>query len=335
MTIHNVDDVLAQRMNPNIVVPEKDNESPDNDNDSDSSVVPDKDDKGTDVSHEDSAQPERISDEDRKRDFQKDKEEFLAREKEKADAEKSPANDNEKAPDDKSIPNAAVDQYGMPIDVPKAPVSDEEKIYSSTDVNRMVRERLERAKLDAQPANQQQVQQAVNEGFKYDENNPDDWQVQLGNFVDTHLAKKQAVEHQRNQEAQRLQMQTEENARQAEFEGKFRQGMTKYKDFMEVTQNKPITNGIFLAIRDFQDPAGFLYAASKLHPQEIERISKIPNVITQGVELGKLEQRMLTGKNITRAPRPLTRDTGDVHTKEKPKRNIDSMIDSHAKNKRK
>ncbi len=95
--------------------------------------------------------------------------------------------------------------------------------------------------------------------------------------------------------------------------------MDRFTDFREVVGSQPIDDAMTLALRGMGDPSAFIYAASKRHPQEIERIAKLPDPYARMVEMGKLEERMRRNKPSTKAPRPLGRTKEDATTKVTPK----------------
>lgn len=170
------------------------------------------------------------------------------------------------------------------------------------------RHRAEIESLRAQLAQQgasPQVQQAAKD-FEYDPEASGDWQQQLAQFV------KQTV-NSMTREQEEARKNQEETHLNAEFEGKFRQGMSKFDDFVDVISGLPfeIDNPMTLATRAMSDPAAFLYAAAKRHPGELERISKMRDPYAKMAEMGKLEERMRKNKPTTKAPRPLGRTTED------------------------
>lgn len=203
--------------------------------------------------------------------------------------------------------------------------------------NEVIRERLARqarkheAELNAlraqlaQQGASREVQQAAKD-FEFDPNGAGDWQQQLASFV------KQTVSSM-NREQQEVQSRQEEAKAQAEFESKFRDGMGRFDDFVDVIQSLPceITNPMTLATRSMDNPAAFLYAAAKRHPQELERISRLRDPYAQMMEVGKLEERMRKNKPTTKAPRPLGRAPQDATTKAKPKQKDTSGDDLLAK----
>lgn len=150
-----------------------------------------------------------------------------------------------------------------------------------------------------------EVQQAA-QNFEYDPDAKGDWQQQLAQFV------KQTVNSMsREQEEQKVR--ERETQTQQEFESKFREGIGKFHDFVEVINDLgfQITNPMTLATRGMADPAAFLYAAAKRNPKELERISKLRDPYAQMTEIGKLEERMRRNKTTTSAPKPLNRTNED------------------------
>ena len=212
---------------------------------------------------------------------------------------------------------------------------DEKETNSTTDVdeygnekepeNEAIRERLARqarkheAELNALRAQLQeqgaskQVQKAAKD-FEYDPDASGDWQQQLASFV------KQTVNSMtREQEESRRQEQ--ERQSQQEFESKFRDGMGRFSDFVDVMTGLPftVTDAMTMATRSMTDPAAFLYAAAKRNPGELERISKLRDPYAQVAEMGRLEERMRKNKASTSAPKPLgrTRDDSLSNVREK------------------
>ena len=175
----------------------------------------------------------------------------------------------------------------------------------------------------AQKGASKEVQQAAKD-FEYNPDESGDWQQQLAQFVRQEVKSMARVE-QEEQERHR------ESQVQAEFETKFRNGMVKFEDFRDVISSLPceITNPMTLATRAMDNPAAFLYAAAKRHPQELERISKIRDPYAQVTEMGKLEERMRKNKPTTKAPRPLGRTPEDSHSnapKKKSEPNGDDLL---------
>lgn len=167
-----------------------------------------------------------------------------------------------------------------------------------------------RQQLANQGANKE-VQQAVKD-FKYDPNDDVAWEQQLSDFV------KKTVSNMQHEETRTLREQQEAKAHR-DFQIKFSQGMTRFDDFREVVGSQPIDDAMTISLRAMADPTAFIYAASKRHPQEIERISKLADPYARMVEMGKLEERMRRNKPATKAPRTLGRTREDATTKMQPK----------------
>lgn len=169
---------------------------------------------------------------------------------------------------------------------------------------------LELQQLRQQLANQgasSQVQKAAAD-FEYDPNDEASWQQQLTDFV-KHTVQNMDTEKQQNERK------THEQRIEREFAQKFTKGMERFGDFREVVGSQPIDDAMTMSLRGMSDPAAFIYAASKRNPQELERISKLPDPYARMVEMGKLEERMRRNKTATKAPRPLGRTREDATTK--------------------
>jgi len=210
------------------------------------------------------------------------------------------------------------DDYGTPVQ--KKP----EKMYTQSEVQEMMRERLSRGQYaqqqEAQPVQQQQQYQDPNAPLE-------DWQRELEEFTEKVLEKREQKLHQQ-------QWQQQERNIQAQFEAKFNQGMAKYPDFETVIVGKGITPDMVIATRGMNDPAAFLYAAAKSQPKELERIASIPDKLAQAVEIGKLEERMRKVRKTTGAPAPVSATAGDMPER-RSSRAIDDMILERAKEKHK
>lgn len=186
------------------------------------------------------------------------------------------------------------DDYGNEKEASKTYTEDE----VNERINRAVRERLERLERNVPPNqnNQAQPQQPQSE----------EWQQQLESFVEQTFHK---LGEKQIQQARAL----KEQQAQAEFEVKFRNGMGRFNDFVEVVGAQPITDAMTLASRAMKDPAAFFYAASKRAPQELQRIANITDEYAQMVEIGRLEERMRKEKSAgTKAPRPLGKLQSDA-----------------------
>ena len=130
------------------------------------------------------------------------------------------------------------------------------------------------------------------------------------------------------------QAQKEQKA-EAEFVEKFTHGMERFNDFRDVVSAQPVTDAMTLALRGVNDPAAFIYAASKRHPAELQRISQIKDPYSQIVEMGKLEERMKKQPQGTQAPRPISRNTENAPMAEKKKSGEPSIEDLIARSEQK
>lgn len=250
------------------------------------------------------------------KDPQEDEEDVDSEEKEE---EKEPEDSKEEeAEGDKASADSKeeeVDEYGTKVG--------KKKLYTEEEVQRMIRDRLSRGKNAPAPQNAEVA--AVAKDFTPDESSSDSWQTQLEDFIETTIAK-------REQKAKDAEWETRERAQQAEFEDKFTSGMVKYKDFETVVRDKPITNAMMLATRSMNDPAAFIYAAAKQHPKELARIAEIQDPLAQGVEMGRLEERMKKARNLPSSPKPAKVISGDA-SNSLPQLDIDARIAQHAKTK--
>jgi hypothetical protein len=243
---------------------------------------------------------------------EKDKEE---REEIDSRAEESYERDESTESDESSESN--VDDYGNK--------AEKSKMYSEEEVQRMIRDRLSRGQ-NAQQPTQQQVQQAADD-FIPDSDSSDSWEVQLEGFIEKTLKKAKTKE-------QQLAWQQQEQETQAQFESKFNAGMSKYKDFQKTVAGKPITDAMMMSARTLKDPAAFIYAACKLQPKEIDRISKLNDPYQQAAEIGRLEEKMRKARNsVSSAAKPLQNPKGDMPSKGREGRSIDDLIRLHAKQK--
>ena len=216
-------------------------------------------------------------------------------------------------------PDSPIDEYGNPLEKPKT--------YTEEEVQRMIRDRLSRGRqVDQTQQNAREINQK-SEDFKSDPNSDDSWEVQLEQFIDKTIEKRQtrhSEEQWRAQEAQK----------QAEFESKFNVGMNKYQDFQQVVAGKPITDSMMMATRNLENPAAFVYAASKMHAQELQRIASIPDPSSQIMEIGRLHERMVKeNRSVSSAPKPVAAVKGDMPIKQQEYPSIDQRIHIHAKQK--
>ena len=167
------------------------------------------------------------------------------------------------------------------------------------------------------------VQKAARD-FEFDPDAEGDWQQQLAHVIRHEVKNMARTEKEEQERAIETQM-------HREFETKFKQGIEKFDDFTDVIEGLPckISDPMVLGTRAMENPAAFLYAAAKRHPQELERISKIRDPYAQMTEMGRLEERMRKNKPTTKAPRPLGRTPEDSHTpapKKKVEDNGDTLL---------
>ena len=249
-------------------------------------------------------------------------------EPETEDNEESRHEDESEEHDDKPEPKkkeVEVDEYGNEKEPDNEVIRERLKKQAESMSRKHQAEidqlRAQLAQQGAAPA----VQKAAQD-FEYDPTARGDWQQQLASFV------KQTV-NSMTQEQEESKSRQQEAQIQAEFEGKFRNGMERFDDFRDVIDALPfeISNPMTLATRSMDNPAAFLYAAAKRHPQELERISKLRDPYAQMTEMGKLDERMRKNKPTTKAPRPLGRTQEDATTKTKPKEKDTSGDDLLAK----
>lgn len=202
------------------------------------------------------------------------------------------------------VSETETDDYGTTIE--KKP----EKVYTESEVQQMIRDRLSRGQnKQVEPPVQQQT---ANE-------DSGDWESQLESFVEQTLTK-------REQKFQQEQWEHNQQLEQANFEIKFNSGAAKYGDFGEVVMGKALTPQMVSATKGMSDPAAFIYAAAKTQAGELERISKISDPMSQAVEIGKLEERMKRSRSTTSsAPKPIAAVKGDSVEKVKP-RNVDDIL---------
>lgn len=230
-------------------------------------------------------------------------------------------NDNKSVETEQKPSN--IDEYGNPIEKPRT--------YTEDEVQRMIRDRLSRGRHAEQPQPLPAHVQEAAKDFKADPDSEQSWEVQLNSFIDKRLETRQA-------QIKQQEWQQHESQKQADFEAKFNAGMTKYQDFEQVVSRvaPSITTSMMLATRSLENPAAFLYAAAKLHPAELDRISRLGDNFVQAAEVGRLHERMVkqrTGVSLT--PKPIDVPKGDVPNK--PINNqpsLDQRIIEHAKQKR-
>ena len=192
------------------------------------------------------------------------------------------------------------DEYGNVK--PAAKTYSEEEVNER--INKAVRERMSRGDRN-NPA--PDVRQPAKPEFEYNAESDESWQHQLESFVEQTVSKMSSKKEQQAQQAR------DQQAHQ-DFETKFHQGMDKFADFRDVVGAQNVTDAMTIATRSMKDPAAFLYAASKRHGAELQRIAQLPDQYAQMMEIGKLEERMKKGKVSTKAPAPVsrTKETGSM-----------------------
>lgn len=209
------------------------------------------------------------------------------------------------------------DEYGNPKPKKRMYTEEEHKEL----LNKAIRERLSRGNHSAQQPTPQQVQQHA-DNFEYDPSSSDSWQTQLESFVEQTVNKMSQKQYKQQQAAL-------EQQAHSELQDKIQDGLVRFNDFREVVGTQPISDHMTMALRGMQDPAAFIYAASKRMPAELHRISQLRDPYAQMVEMGKLEERMRQAKPATKAPRPISRSQDDgvaIKRPEKREETIEDMI---------
>ena len=244
------------------------------------------------------------------------------------DAKEEPAQseylepEKEEAPkEEEKKPESPIDEYGNPIG--------KEKMYTEEQLNLIVRDRLARAKNAEQTPQQSQQLQRDAKDFQADPNSEESWEQQLDKFIDRRI-------DERNRQVSETKWREQESAKQTAFEEKFSAGMGKYSDFNTVVAGKPITDHMMRGAMSLDNPAAFVYAASKMHPQELARIAQIPDAHVQAAEVGRLHERMVKErKSAASSAKPLAPAKGDVPQKIINKISLEDRITQYAKQKRK
>lgn len=164
-----------------------------------------------------------------------------------------------------------------------------------------------------------EVQKAAKD-FEYNENADGDWYQQLTAVIKETVGSMTRDENERHRQQQ-------EHAANREFEARFRNGMNRFDDFVEVVGGFEMTPAMTAGTRGMKDPAAFLYAAAKRNPQDLERIAKLKDPYAQIAEIGRLEERMIRNKPSTKAPRPLSRSNDDAGMPQPKKQDTGSSIE--------
>lgn len=235
-------------------------------------------------------------------------------EEEKEIASEESKDKQETLSQDEPAESDELDEYGTKVG--------KKKLYTEEEVNRMMRDRFKRGRTSEE---QQQDIKDIAKDFTPDPNSNEEWETQLGSFIDKHLDS-------RNRVAQEKEWKAREEQSMAEFEVKFSEGMTKYKDFQSVIANKPISQAMMLSTRSMENPAAFIYAACKQQPKEVARIAEIADPMAQAVEMGRLEEKMRKARIVPSSPKPAKQISGDA-SHEMKQIGIDDRIAQHAKSK--
>lgn len=234
-------------------------------------------------------------------------------------------------PEERQSHEKEYDDYGNEKPKPRMYTEEEHKeILNKTIRERMARFERNNPDLAVQQPTQQQIQQQT-KGFEYNPDSEQSLPQQLEAFVEATVTKMTSKREQEQQAAIQRQKDAEEREIHAEFEEKLISGMQRFGDFRDVVGKYEITNPMTLATRDMPDPAAFLYAAAKRHPQELERIAKIRDPYSQIREMGKLDERMRRNKPTTKAPRPLGRMPEDAQSPQAKKKSEPTIEDLIAK----
>lgn len=209
----------------------------------------------------------------------------------------------------------SIDEYGNPVE--------KKRLYTEEEMQQRIKERLSRVKNYKQVSSQEEPKYKENTSEEPSEEN---WMDQLKNVV------RSTIEEENTRIAEE-QWRAKELIKQMEFEEKFGYGKSKYDDFNKVVAGKPITDTMLMATRNLENPAAFIYAVSKLHPQELDRISR-EDPYTQAVEIGRLHEKMVKArKTVSNSPVPIETPKGDIGQKLNNTPSIESRIDSYAKQK--
>ncbi len=216
------------------------------------------------------------------------------------------------------VKESSIDEYGNPVE--------KKKLYTEEEVQNKIRDRLSRVKNHKEHQSTQQTNQSAQD-FQVDPNSEESWEVQLESFIEKTLDKRQSKINEK-------QWMDHELAKQSEFEEKFTSGMSKYSDFNKVVSGKPITDSMMMAARSLDNPAAFIYGASKLHPNELNRIATIKDPYAQAAEVGRLHEKMIKeSKKVSSASKPVETPKSDIGQKASNIPSIDQRIQEHAKRK--
>jgi len=219
-------------------------------------------------------------------------------------------------------PEADIDDYGN--EKPKAKTYSEDQLNER--INKAVRDRI--ARMERNNPQAEAPKQQAKPDFEYNPESEESWQNQLEGFVEQTVSRMNSKKEQQQQQAREQQTHND-------FEVKFHEGMSKFNDFTDVVGAQNVTDAMTIATRSMNDPAAFLYAASKRHSAELQRISQLPDQYAQMVEIGKLEERMKKSKPSTKAPAPVSKTRADssMPTQSSKEPTIEDLI-AHADAKR-
>lgn len=250
-------------------------------------------------------------------------------EAESSAAESAEESDDEGDKADSEESDPETDDYGNDIKPSKASEQsdDDTPLYTKSDLNRLIRERLDRMKV---PVNQQSgIVDAVTQAMANPESGGDNqWITDITTVVKETMKAEKAREKEESWQAEQVRAQTE-------FQDRFTSGMNKYKDFRQVTEKMPITDAMMLAIRDLPDiknPAAFIYSASKKAPDKLRTIANMPSPAAQAAAIGRLEMELRgkapSVKKNSGAPRAPTKVGGDIAKGSLPKaKSVDQLIE--------
>jgi hypothetical protein len=226
------------------------------------------------------------------------------------------------------------DDYGNPLKkTVEPPIDDTDenaKIYTKADLNRYIRERIERMKIPEGDRQQMtdRVAESV-ENFKGNKDAEGDWLTQLKTVIREEINEEKNAYVRQQQEIEQQQRYEEDMREQQQFEARFTKGMRQIgiEDFQAVAGKLPLSDSMMLAIRTFKDPAGFVYAAAKSRAAEIAEIKQIRDPLKQATALGRLEESLKReAKKTSKAPNPIQRKKGDMNKHERPRASPDDLI---------
>jgi len=218
----------------------------------------------------------------------------------------------------KPVPDS-VDEYGNKAEVENSVVR-ERLARQAESMKRQHAAEMEAMRQELLAQQNSQMKQPSKE-FEYNPDSADSWEIQLKEFV-------QHTVQNMEQEKQHAAIQAREREAQAEFEGKFRDGMSAFPDYVDTLSKHQVTDPMVYATRGMKNPAAFLYAAAKRAPQELDRIAKIADPYVQIAEMGRLEAGLRQTKPASKAPRPLAKvqEDGTIQHKTEKEPTIEDLI---------